>query len=1004
MINRLRNIFVPSHTGTRSSLTKAIIFASLAFALQLGSFYSGKVNIQHVDIYGTPIALWSAILFFAGPQYWPLLLVTSFFGLVTFGTPLIVAATYSALLTLITLAIVKLDLTFYKRPLAIETLSDILRIACCAAAVGVGATSILFIGNLITGSEATGLTLEKWLFVLERATLRCFLVFPLLIIWSTLPKDWFSRANSLKLLFFMVVWCFVSFLMFFAPQTEDNHLFSRGYLIFVLTPFVGLYLGAHGVTLSTALIYIFAMWASFSTTGQFYESGYIDFYQLRVFLVCHAVTGLVTIVVIDLLKKQKDRYTTTEEVFLKAIEEIPIPIAVMSLRLVSETPTTDTRMEYVNSSFVNQTGYARDQLPNLGTWWRLAYPDQAYRNWVINRWKAWSTNGDTPPNLESWVQCRDGSKKLIRWSSFNLGDRVLSYGMDQTLLNQQQNSLKIAASLYQAIGAMVAITDEANKIIAVNPAFQSEIGYSEQELLGLGITSFVSFDLESDAFKTLWDQLRHQDHFEGETQIQPKGRQALTRHMSVYTSPVADSDHVQRIWLFSESTDTKKARTQIQRQAQYDPLTGLANRRLLMTRLETAISHSSRNQSKFCLIFIDLDDFKDINDTRGHDIGDDVLIAVANRLKRLQRANDTTARLGGDEFTLIYNEIGSEPELERRVDLLIKEFEQPFEIKNTAYQISISVGVAQYPRDGQTSRDILMHADQAMYAAKRDGKGRHRLFDQSLQQQANEKQNAISEIKRALESREFELHFQPILTLDTQRIVKAEALLRWNLPDHSMRMPSTFLKHAESSGLIVPLGAWVFTQAAKACQQFTQLQPDFSVSVNVSASQINAREDHTLAWIQELADYKLDPTRISLEITEQVMLRPTAAVHARIERLKLAGFQFSIDDFGVGYSSLAVLQDTQFHYLKIDRHFISTLDRTPESQAVIRAIIELAHGLNMQAIAEGIETQEQLEILQQLGCDLGQGYFLHRPMTGDQLYELLKANANPPLIPAYETV
>jgi EAL domain-containing protein (putative c-di-GMP-specific phosphodiesterase class I) len=174
--------------------------------------------------------------------------------------------------------------------------------------------------------------------------------------------------------------------------------------------------------------------------------------------------------------------------------------------------------------------------------------------------------------------------------------------------------------------------------------------------------------------------------------------------------------------------------------------------------------------------------------------------------------------------------------------------------------------------------------------------------------------------------------------------------------------------------------------------------------VNVSASQINAREDHTLAWIQELADYKLDPTRISLEITEQVMLRPTAAVRARIERLKLAGFQFSIDDFGVGYSSLAVLQDTQFHYLKIDRHFISTLDRTPESQAVIRAIIELAHGLNMQAIAEGIETQEQLEILQQLGCDLGQGYFLHRPMTGDQLYELLKANANSPLIPAYETV
>lgn len=998
MIKPFIQPFVTYHKVTRLGLTKAICFALIALTLQLGSFYSGKVNVHHVDIYAMPIALWSAILFFAGPQYWPVLLVTSFLGLTGFDTPLITAATYSASLTLITFTIVNLDQAFYKRPLAIETLPDILRIAFCSVAVGIGATLILLLGNLTLGAEAPDITLQRWLFVFERATLRCFLVFPLLIIWSTLPKGWFSRDNSLKLLFFMTVWCVISFFMFFSPQTEGSHLFSRGYLIFVLTPFVGLYLGAHGVTLSTALIYIFAMWASFSTTGGFYESGNIDFYQLRIFLACHAVTGLVTIIVINLLKKQKERYTTTEEVFLKAIEEIPIPIAVMSLRLASEAPTTDTRMEYVNSSFVNETGYARDQLPNLGTWWRLAYPDQAYRNWVINRWKAWSTNGDTPPNLESWVQCRDDSKKLIRWSSFSLGDRVLSYGIDQTQLNQQQNSLKIAASLYQAIGAMVAMTDESNKIIAVNPAFQNELGYSEQELLGLGITSFVSFDSESDAFKTIWEQLRHQDHFEGETQVQPRGRPALIRHMSVYTSPSPDTDRLQRIWLFSEPTDAKKARTQIQRQAQYDPLTGLANRRLFMTRLETAISTSSRNQSKFCLIFIDLDDFKDINDTRGHDIGDGVLIAVANRLQRLQRPTDTTARLGGDEFTLIYSNIESDHELEKRVDLLLKEFEQPFDINNTRYPISISVGVAQYPRDGQTSRDILMHADQAMYAAKRDGKGRHRQFDQSLQQQANEKQNAISEIKRALENREFELYFQPILSLNTQQIVKAEALLRWNQPDRSMRMPTTFLRHAESSGLIVPLGAWVFTQAVQACQQFTRLQPDFSVSVNVSASQMNAREDHTLAWIQELSDYKLDPARISLEITEQVMLRPTATVRARIERLKQAGFQFSIDDFGMGYSSLAVLQGTQFNYLKIDRHFISTLDTNPESQAVVRAIIELAHGLNMQAIAEGIETQAQLEILHQLGCDLGQGYLLHRPMKHDQLNELLKTYASEALV------
>jgi diguanylate cyclase (GGDEF)-like protein/PAS domain S-box-containing protein len=614
---------------------------------------------------------------------------------------------------------------------------------------------------------------------------------------------------------------------------------------------------------------------------------------------------------------------------------------------------------------------------------------------IEDREKFFSTNPYAPSKIESWVRCRDGSKKLFIWNSFTTKGRTFSYGQDMTHIHHQQNSLKIAASLYQAIGAMVAITDQENKIIAVNPAFLAEIGLTEQELLGQGITSHVSLSSNSDSFKNMWEQLNHHDHFEGEILIHPKHSQApAVRHLSIYTNPNADSDTAQRVWLFSQSNDAKRARAQTQRQAQYDPLTGLANRRLLTNRLESAIARASKNQSTFCLIFIDLDDFKDINDTRGHDVGDDVLIAVANRLLGLQRANDTTARLGGDEFTLIYNDLASDKQLETRVDLLLKEFEQPFNIINTVYQISISVGVAQYPRDGLTSREILMHADQAMYAAKRDGKGRHKVFDPALQRQANEKQQIISEIRQALEKQEFELYFQPIFALDTRKIIKTEALLRWNFPNQALRMPSSFLEHAEASGLIVPLGEWVFTQAARACQQFNQTKPGFSVTVNVSASQLSAREDHTKLWAQELEERELAPALVTLEITEHVMLHPSAVVRTRIDQLKAAGFQFSIDDFGVGYSSLAVLQNTRFNYLKIDQHFVSTLDNTPKSQAVVRAIIELAHGMNMQAIAEGIETQTQLEVLQQLGCDFGQGYYLARPMTQQQLNEVLLTSNN----------
>jgi diguanylate cyclase (GGDEF)-like protein len=982
---------------TTSGMKKAVFFAMAAFLLQLGSFYAGQFNPHTTNTYAFPVAFWCAILFFAGPQYWPVLLSASFLGLVAFNTPIGLAAAYAATLTVSGLILVKVDRGLYKRPLTVTTLADIFRLALCSIAIGVMSILLLTVNNLSAGAETLGAALETWSFVFERAALRCFLIFPAIIVWSTLPKNWSTQENIVKLLLFLVIWSGISFVMFFMPAGTTTSIFERGYLIFVLTPFVGLYLGAHGVTLSTAFIWLFAAGGTFSTTGSFYQSDALEFAQLRVFLTCHTISGLVTIVVIGLLKQQKEKYTTTEEVFRQAIDAIPIPIAVMSQEVPSEFLGAETRMDYVNLSFTHQTGYTSAELPDLGTWWRLAYPDEAYRRTMIeDRLKFFSTNPYAPSKLESWVRCRDGSKKLFRWDSFSTKGRIISHGQDLTQIHSEQNSLKIAASLYQAIGAMVAITDQENKIIAVNPAFLTEIDFAEQELLGQGITAFVSLDSTRDSFQSIWEQLNHHDHFEGEVQIHPQHSQApVVRHLSIYTGQGADSNTAQRVWLFSHSNDAKRARAQTKRQAQYDPLTGLANRRLLTNRLEAAISRASTDQSSFCLIFIDLDNFKDINDTRGHDVGDEVLIAVAKRLQSLQRTNDTTARLGGDEFTLIYNEITSAQQLDTRIALLLKEFEQPFNIKNTIYQISISVGVAQYPLDGQTSREILMHADQAMYAAKRDGKGRHKLFDPALQRYANEKQQIISELRQALDKQEFELYFQPIFALDTNEIVKSEALLRWNVPNRAMRLPASFLEHAETSGLIVPLGDWVFTQAARACQQFNQTKPGFSVSVNVSASQLSTREDHTKAWAQEFEDRELSPALLTLEITEHVTLHPSAVVRARITQLKSAGFKFSIDDFGVGYSSLAVLQNTRFNYLKIDRYFISTLNTNPENQAVVRAIIELAHGMNMQAIAEGIETQTQLEVLKQLGCDFGQGYHLCRPLTQQHLNELLTTKEMP---------
>lgn len=411
MTTNLELIFAPKHNITTAGLRKALLFSLAAFLLQYVSFYAGQVNPHVVNIYAFPIVLWCALLFFAGPQYWFVLLGASFLGLVLFGASVSLAATYALALTAGVFVIVQIDRAFNNRPLAVDSLSAIFRLVLCSIAVGLLATLLLFVGHLHSPTVVPKVTMANWIATFERATLRCFLVFPALIVWHTLPKDWASLNKALKLLLFIVIWGSLAYMMFGMQASPLAQPFARGYLLFVLLPFVGLYLGAHGVILSITLLYLSAMWGSFSHAGSFYQSGEIDLAQVRFFMTCYASTGLITIVVIEWLKKQKERYTTTEDVFRQVIDAIPIPIAVMTQDAQPERLAADTRMDFVNLSFTHQTGYTSEELPDLSTWWRLAYPDEAYRGSMIeDRAKFFSTNPYVPSVIESWVTCRGGSK------------------------------------------------------------------------------------------------------------------------------------------------------------------------------------------------------------------------------------------------------------------------------------------------------------------------------------------------------------------------------------------------------------------------------------------------------------------------------------------------------------------------------------------------------------------------------------------------------------------
>ena len=432
----------------------------------------------------------------------------------------------------------------------------------------------------------------------------------------------------------------------------------------------------------------------------------------------------------------------------------------------------------------------------------------------------------------------------------------------------------------------------------------------------------------------------------------------------------------------TDITERKQSEALIWRQANFDALTGLPNRRMLRDRLEQNIKQSRREGLRVAVLFIDLDHFKQVNDTVGHAKGDLLLIEAAHRIRHCVREVDTVARLGGDEFTVVLSELGDPKRATEIAQQIVHALGEVFLLGGDTAFVSASVGITMYPDDATEIEDLFKHADQALYVAKDAGRNRVGHFTPALQEAAQTRGALAKDLRRALAEQQFRVVYQPIISLASNEVHKAEALIRWQHPERGLVSPAAFIPIAESTGLIVEIGDWVFRQAAQQVQQWRGLfNPRFQISVNKSPVQfVNARGSQQ-AWFAYLAELGLPGQSIVLEITEGLLLDAGSGINEQLLELRDAGVGVSLDDFGTGYSSMSYLQRYDIDYLKIDQSFVRNLGVSAKDLALVKAIIVMAHELGLKVIAEGVETPEQRDLLLAAACDYAQGYLFARPMA-----------------------
>ena len=567
-----------------------------------------------------------------------------------------------------------------------------------------------------------------------------------------------------------------------------------------------------------------------------------------------------------------------------------------------------------------------------------------------------------------------------------------------------EHEMQLMAMIYQAIGEAVMVADADNRIIAINDAFTRLTGYSSEDAIGHSADILKSGRHDPDFYQTMWHSLLQTGHWQGEIWNKRKSGEIYQEWLVINTIFSEQGEVERRVAMFSEITEQKHVEQTIWRQANFDPLTDLANRRMFQDRLNQEIKKAHRDKNSLAVMLLDLDRFKEINDTLGHGMGDILLQETARRILACVRDVDTVARLGGDEFTIILGELDSATSIDRVAQAILHELAEPFRLGEELAYISVSIGITFYPQDALEAEQLIKNADQAMYSAKQQGRNRYNFFTSEMEQTAQNRMRLTSDLRQALANQEFCLFYQPIIELGSGRMHKTEALIRWQHPTRGMISPAEFIPLAEETGLIVDIGDWVFRVAAKQVAEWrAHYRPDLQMGINKSPIQFARSNRGDRKWIDYLQELGLPGQCLVIEITESLLLDADTVVRDHLFAYRDAGIQVAIDDFGTGYSSLSYLKKFDIDYLKIDQSFVRNLEADSSDLALCEAIIVMAHKLGLKVIAEGIETPQQLELLTAAGCDYGQGYLFSKPLDAAEFTRLFDTEDQRPTSPPAPT-
>ncbi|NNJ91020.1 MAG: EAL domain-containing protein [Gammaproteobacteria bacterium] len=549
--------------------------------------------------------------------------------------------------------------------------------------------------------------------------------------------------------------------------------------------------------------------------------------------------------------------------------------------------------------------------------------------------------------------------------------------------------LKLYENSFEYSGEAMVITDKENRILNVNSAFTVLTGYSLKDLMGKDPNALASGKTPVDTYENMWNALKQESFWQGELWDRKKNGEIYAKWISISVLRGVNGEVQNYIASFTDITDRKNTEERIEHLAHHDILTGLYNRFSLGERLGQSILSAKRARKKLALIFIDLDKFKNVNDTLGHSIGDKLLIDVAKRIKSAIRESDIAARNGGDEFVVVINDIGQTKFIGRIAEKILNLIARPYHVDNQVLEITPSMGISVYPHDGKDSDTLLKNADIAMYHAKEHGRNNFQLFSEEMLVQIQERLSIEHELSAALQNGQMELYYQPQIDADNNYISAVEALVRWRHPERGIISPEYFITIAEESGLIHSLGSWVLNEA---CGQLSDWKNSgvnpLRIAVNLSTLQLQS--DELVDMVRStMHKHHISDGELELEVTESSAMEDPQLAVAQLNALRELGVSLAIDDFGTGYSSLAYIKRLPVQILKLDKTFVQDIGIDEGDTEISAATLALAHNLKLKVVAEGVETEFQRNFLIANDCDYLQGYLFSKPLPASEITEIL---------------